>query len=321
MSEHSDLADWLRAVDTLQPASNGLVEAIGNLLGLRLKSAGKMQSASRRKTVAPQVKETGSLTEATQPIPESKPRRRIDSVLTQQNASRNPAPQWLAAAPHLDATDAAHLYPALPLEPLFPARTSRAILSGALATPSLSGPLHLAKIIESVSRGELVGFIPQLSIPTLTRGVQLLIDRGEGMQPFAADQAALREALVRVVGRDRTEVLYFEGSPLWGAGIGPKDEWPEYHTPTQGTPVVILTDLGIAQPPGAAGFAGTSDWRQFAHVLSRAGCPLLALVPYASARWPSVLSKCMTMLHWDRATTASVVRRAVPSGLKVAKET
>jgi hypothetical protein len=321
MSEHSDLADWLRAVNTLQPASDEGIDAIGNLLGLRLKNPGKTPPASRRKTVAPTVTEPANLAEPTQLVPYNKPRRRMDSVLNQQNASRNPAPQWLAAVRHLDATDTAHIYPALPLEPLFPARTSRAILSGALATPSSSGPLHLAKIIESVSLGELVRFIPRLSIPTLTRGIQLLIDRGEGMQPFAADQAALRAALVRVVGRDRTEVLYFEGSPLWGAGIGPKDEWPEYQAPAQGTPVVMLTDLGIAQPPGVAGFAGTSDWHQFAQVLSRAGCPLLAFVPYPSRRWPSELLKRMTILQWDRATTASVVRRAVPSGLKVAKET
>src|SRR6202008_4057123 len=105
-------------------------------------------------------------------------------------------------------------------------------------------------IIESVCRGERVRFIPRLSIPTLTRGVQLLIDRGENMQPFAADQTALLAFLVRVVGRDRTEVNYFEGSPLWGAGIGPKDEWSDYRPPASGTPVVLVTDLGIAQPPG-----------------------------------------------------------------------
>lgn len=320
MKEHSDLADWLRAVEELQPVSDEGIEAIGGLLGLRLKGSGKTLSAPTRKAVRPQPSKPATETEPTQPIPENKPRRRIDSVLTQGNTSRNPTPHWLAAARHLDAMDAAQVYSALPLEPLFPVRTSRAILSGALATPSSSGPLHLAKIIESLSRGELVRFIPWLSIPTLTRGVQLLIDRGEGMQPFAADQTALRAVLVRVVGRDRTEVLYFEGSPLWGAGIGPKDEWPDYRPPATGTPVVVLTDLGIARPLRSSGFAGASDWRQLTQVLGRAGCPLLALVPYPARRWPAELSKCMTILQWDRATTVSVVRRAVPLGLKVAKE-
>jgi len=321
MKVHSDLADWLRAVDELQPVSNEGIEAIANLLGLRVKSAGKTLSrSSRRKAETRQTNGQERDAEPTQPTAESKPRRRVESVLIQANTSRNPAPHWLATARHLDATDAAHIYPAIPMEYLFPARTSRAILSGALATPSFTGPLFLPKIIELLSRGEAVRHLPRLSIPTLTRGAQLLIDRGEGMQPFAADQAALRAMLVRVVGRDRTEVLYFEGSPLRGAGVGPKDEWPDYHTPTTGTPVVVLADLGIAQPPGSTEFVRVSDWRQFAQVLSRAGCPLLALVPYAPRRWPPELLKCMTILQWDRATTVSVVRRAVPSGLKVAKE-
>jgi len=139
------------------------------------------------------------------------------------------------------------------------------------------------------------------------------------MQPFAADQAMLRTALVRVVGRDRTEVLYFDGSPLWGSGTGPKDEWSEYQAPAAGTPVVVLTDLGIAQPPGVAGLAGASDWRAFADTLARAGCPLLALVPYPKRRWPA-LSKSMTIVQWDRETTAAVVRRTIPTGLRVVKD-
>jgi hypothetical protein len=321
MSERSDLADWLSAVDLLKPAADEGLEAIARLLGFRLRGTGEaVAAAPRRMPATAQPLEESGPPMTDQPGPESKPRRRLESVLIPGNASRNPAPQWLATARHLETTDAAHLRPAIPLEPLFPNHTSRAILSGALATPSGVGPLHMAKLIELLSRAELIREIPRFSIPTLVRGVQLLIDRGEAMQPFAADQATLRAALASVVGRDRTAVLYFDSSPVWGAGTGPKDEWPDYKTPAPGTPVVVLTDLGIAHPPGVAGLAGVSDWCEFAQTLARAGCPLLALVPYPRERWPAPLAKIMTIVQWDRSTTAAVVRRAVRAGLRVVKE-
>jgi hypothetical protein len=322
MSERSDLADWLRAVAQLKPVGDDGLEAIARLLGLRLTATGKAGAVvPRRKPAAGQRDAESGPSAREQPIPESKPRRRLESVLIPGTASRNPAPRWLAAARLLGTTDPAHIRPAIPLEPLFPTRTSRAILSGALATPSASGPLHLARVIELLSRAEVIHEIPRISIPTLARGVQLLIDCGEAMQPFAADQAALRAALVSVAGRDRSDVLYFDGSPLWGAGTGSKDAWPEYRTPAPGTPVVVLTDLGIGQPPGVAGLAGVSDWREFAGTLARARCPLLALVPYPPRRWPTALSRSMTIVQWDRATTASVIRRAVPVGLRAAEPT
>ena len=316
--ERSSLADWLRAVEALQPQSEEHLQVIARLMGLRMKSVARAAATSRKRTSAPEPAPEIGTAAPEKPAPESKPRRRIDSVLTPGNASRNAPPAWLTSVRFLETTEPAHLHPVLPLEPLFPGRTSRAILSGALATPSASGQLNLAKVIEMLTRAELIESVPRLPVPTLVRGVQLLIDRSESMQPFATDQAAVRAVIARVVGRDRTQVLYFDGSPLWGAGIGPKDEWPEYDPPAPGTPVVALTDLGIAQPPGLAGIAGPSDWRTLAAILARADCPLLALVPYPPRRWPP-LAKCLTIIQWDRATTAAVVRRAIRGGLRVSR--
>jgi hypothetical protein len=320
MSDRRDLSDWLRAIDALKPRGTAELEAIARMLGFQFRGTEPAATTAQRRTrPSPQPPEMAGTT-PNQVVPESKPRRRVESVLIEQNTSRNPAPQWLATAHYLQSVDNSHLRQTMPLEPLFPARTSRAILSDALATASPNGPLHLPRLIELLSQAQVVRDVPRRSIPTLARGVQLLIDRGESMQPFVADQAALRATLVSVAGRDRTEVLYFNGSPLWGAGTGPNDDWPRYHSPTPGTPVVALTDLGIAQPPGVAGLAASSDWLDFAGTLTRAGCPLLALVPYPRPRWPAALSKRMTIIQWDRATTAAVVRRAIAGRLRIAYE-
>lgn len=320
--ERSNLADWLYAVDRLEPQSEEWLQSISTLLGLRSKATQKMPSPERTQRSAPEREPRPESTSShlEQPAPSAKPRRRMASVLTPGNSSRNPAPEWLATAHSLETPGAATIRPPLPLEPLFPAHTSRAILSGALATPSDNGPVDLVRIVELFSRAEALHEIPRVSIPTLVRGVQLLVDMGESMQPFGGDQAVLRAALSQVVGRDRTQVLYFEGSPMWGAGTGSREDWPEYQPPASGTPVVALTDLGIAQPQGVAGLAGVADWRAFAEAVARAGCPLLALVPYPQRRWPP-LSKSMTVVQWDRATTAAVVARGIPDGLRIAKVT
>jgi hypothetical protein len=316
MSRISVFADWLRAVNELQPTGEDGLDAIARQLGLRLKDTGKIvtEVRKRRPPAILQQDEAGASV-AIAPVPVAKLRRRMDSVLTLGNSSRHQAPQWLITAPHLEKPNINQIRPRMALEPLFPIRTSRAILSGALATPSKSGPLHLSRVIDLLSQAKVIQELPYLPIPTLAHGVQLLIDSAEALQPFAMDQAELRTALLGVVGRDRTQVLYFEGSPLWGISSGSKESWTNYKTPTPGTPVVALTDLGIGRPPYVAGLAGISDWREFAQTLRRASCPLVALVPYPPQRWPMSLSKLMTILQWDRTTTVAVVRRTVTAGL------
>ena len=181
---HGDLADWLRAVDQLQPQSDEGLDAISRLLGLRLRTVGKEAAAgSSRQVPKPQPQSETAPPSPEQPLPPSKPRRRIESALTPRNTSRNPAPPWLAAARYLETTEARNIRPMMPLEPLFPARTSRAILSAALATPSANGPLDLARTIEMLSRAEVIEQVPRLTISTLVRGVQLLIDRGNRCSP------------------------------------------------------------------------------------------------------------------------------------------
>jgi hypothetical protein len=179
--------------------------------------------------------------------------------------------------------------------------------------------MDLARVIDRLSRAEAVTEVPRQPVPTLARGAQLLIDQSETLQPFALDQVVLRSTLVSVAGRDRTSVLYFEGSPLWGAGTGIREDWLDYQAPAPGTPVVVLTDLGIARAPGVAGLAGTSDWKEFAAVLARKRCPLLALVPYPASRWPTGLAKRMTIIQWDRATTTTVVRHLIGKGLRISR--
>jgi hypothetical protein len=193
-------------------------------------------------------------------------------------------------------------------------------VSGALATPALVGETDLIAVLQAICRAEAITEIPLTPVPTLVRGVQVLVDRGEGMQPFAADQSWLASRIVDVVGRDRTSVLYFEDSPSLGAGVGLPEDWPAYKPPPPGTPVLLLTDLGIGRPHGQVAVDNSEEWSSFAATLAHAGCPLVAFVPYPARRWPPIVRHRMTIVQWDRATTASTVRQAVGLGLQVVQE-
>jgi hypothetical protein len=180
-----------------------------------------------------------------------------------------------------------------------------------LSTDSGDGPIDVARLIERLARREHFRDLPREPLLTLRRGVQLLVDTAEAMLPFARDQQVLERALHDVVG-DSLEVLRFVGCPSRGAGRGRPSRWPrEYPPPPAGTVVLVVTDLGIGGSHLSTEPASTSEWAVFAESVQHADCPLVALVPYAPARWPECLQRLVRMVYWDRPTTAGAVRHAI----------
>jgi hypothetical protein len=168
-----------------------------------------------------------------------------------------------------------------------------------------------------VARGEVSLRLPRYPRPTLARGVQVLIDRNETMLPFFEDQSWLEGEVLKVVGLSCQQTLYFEGCPTRKAGYGSKRGWKDYLThylPRSGTVLLLLTDLGIGQPVSPYAPASEREWLDFAKRLRKHGCPLVALVPYASARWPAALQRWMTIIQWDRPTGASLIHTRVGKG-------
>lgn len=236
----------------------------------------------------------------------------IATILTPDYTESRRAPDWLETIGLFDEEDTTALPE--PLVSLLVPLWARGILSGAMSTLSEAGPLDVERLVRGIARGAPWRRVPRQPWPTLARGALVLVDRSDALLPFAADQAWLVEQIQAVAGRDRLRVLDFEGCPAWGAGTGSQDEWEEDFErwrPPAGTPVVALTDLGI----GARGYGARPvhplEWSAFAERLRRAGCPLLAFVPYAPERWPAGLSRAFHILPWDRGTSARTVRRAL----------
>src|SRR5262249_49169193 len=137
------------------------------------------------------------------------------------------APELLEAAQKFPVALEPEITPPAP-DPLFHPRWARGILTAALSTESPDGPVDIERLIESLSQREHLAGLPRLSAPTMRHGLQLLVDLGVGMTPYASDVKSFQKEIRLIVGDDGVEVLRFDGSLLRGAGPGPRRTWKEY---------------------------------------------------------------------------------------------
>jgi hypothetical protein len=313
------LADYLDALHLLDVRDEATRSAIACLLGLELLpvSSGKKKEPDEPPSPASPLVDSSPATPSEEESPIGRrPGRRSSAGIRHSFLERLPAEvtPWVVSVEPLPRGPSEEKLPPPPLEPLFAPQWTRGILSAALATLSSQGELDIERIVEALAQRHYLQRVPRRPLPTLRHGVQVLVDRSQAMIPFHRDQDWLVKEIQKVVGEGKTQALRFAGCPLSKAGAGPRKDWEDYRPPLPATPVLLLTDLGIGRPPLSSDWASVEDWLLFARILRTAGCPIVALVPYAStlpdgrARWPAELVGVMTILLWDRGTSATTVR-------------
>jgi len=195
--------------------------------------------------------------------------------------------------------------------PLLAPIWTRAIITKMLSVETNDGLPDISKLIEIISSNQPLKEIPRLSLPTLRLGVQVLIDRGPGLVPYMRDQEFLLEQLDQLVGNDQVEVWEFTGTPLKHAVSVKSPARSSYSLPSPGTPLLMLSDLGIAVPPFELEVATTAEWLAFVEYVHQARYSLLVLTPYHPVPCPSALKKSVRIIQWDRETSVSTVLRAL----------
>jgi hypothetical protein len=206
---------------------------------------------------------------------------------------------------------------------LLPPGQYRGILSTLLSTTGDQGPINLEQVVRAITRGQAIRVLPRRPTSTMARGIQLLVDGSAAMMPFTSDIARLEQDIGRLCGDAALDVVDFAQSPLLGAGRRTDAKWRRYGEdqktsassdrpllPQPGTRIVCVTDLGIGRVPAMTPVP-SQGWLDFARVVRQAGCPLVFLVPYRQSRWLPALRRALSIVHWDRATTAAVVARVV----------
>jgi hypothetical protein len=195
--------------------------------------------------------------------------------------------------------------------PLFPLGQTRGLLTAMLASWDAEGPLHVPHIVEALAQLRALPVLPRENAATMRRGVQFLVDGGLGMSPFRFDVEQLLQAIARLLPPERMRTFHYIGSPLRKCLADGADVLKTWAPPARGTPVMLVSDLGIGGPSLNDDRATVPEWLEFANAVRRAGCPLLALVPYGPDRWPRVLARAVRIIHWDHRTSAAAVRRTV----------
>jgi hypothetical protein len=154
--------------------------------------------------------------------------------------------------------------------------------------------------------------IPRRVVPSLSRGVQVILDRGPSSAPFHADQKLLLDQIRAVGGQETVSVVDLDPSEDFHAGDSEEiaREYFDRFRPLPGVVVTLVSDLGIAQVPFER-TAPAGEWERFLRRIRAGGNPVVAFVPYGWRRWPAVLRKYATLVQWDRRTTVQAVRRAL----------
>lgn len=236
---------------------------------------------------------------------------RLRHTLTPVPASRRVRPDWLEHVTPLPPPPKSGSVTPPAATPLFAQRWSRAILSTAMSRDTVTNAIDIEAIVNGVSRGLPVRRVPRRIVPTLTHGVQLLVDRGPAAAPFLSDQELLIEQIRLVAGRDRVQLVRFDPSRGFVAGTGSRLRWKDYFNlapPLPTMTIVLISDLGIAMVPQESN-AMPSEWQAFVSRLRLRGNRVIAFVPYAPSRWPRTLRGRLGIVPWDRKTSVQSVRR------------
>lgn len=302
------LADLARVLAALGPLPAGTLAEVVELLGLPQAST----------VPAPRPGEATEPVEIVAPegtVPPPPPAPQVSTTPPPPPPHAAPRPYSLTPLPPAPSRPPrplrtlASLLTSPPVPPatdtdLLPVRYRRAILGRLAATREPLGEILLDRLVATLATGEAVTQLPRRPVPGLGRGLQLLLDLGEGMTPFAADLRDFLANIRRLVGREGLTVLHFAGDPL-RAGVGARHAWRDYRPPPPGTPVLAVTDLGIAH----SDVEHHQHWRQLAAYLHQRGCGLRLLVPYPAGRWPRDLGPHPILIPWDRGTRPGEVHR------------
>jgi hypothetical protein len=312
--------DWLRTVDALQPGDRETRAAIARLLGAPDAPATTPPTADADSAPQRPIPDAGEQQPMDLPAPTGTDAstepfgQRIATGVSRVESPAPEAPPWLEETVPLDRpTPGGSQLP----EPdsLFPEHLARSIFHRALATRLPLGPIDVAAVVGVIARGDVVRRVPRRRVRTLARGVQLLVDRGDAMLPYLRDLDRLEHTVGRVVGPPALQVLRFDASPLRGAGPGGRWTWTPYaadHLPPRGTRVLCATDLGIGVPPAGSYPASPHEWLRLHRLLRARDCSLALLVPYGPDRWPPILARRLSVVHWDPATTAVTLSARLP---------
>ena len=185
--------------------------------------------------------------------------------------------------------------------PLVRAGQQRAVAT-LLAGRWVAGEIDLAATVRALASRRPLSTLPRRPRWSTNQGMQLHVDSRPAIEPFSDDVDVLRQALAAIAAPHAVVMLGFDGDPrvitrprrlVWPQGrLALADRLPP-----PGTPVLVVTDLGIAVPRSGSP-PEPEAFLEHHRLLVRASCTVHYLVPYPSERWPLPLRE-LPILYWN----------------------
>lgn len=308
----SALGDALRALAELRPETENAAAAILSALHLQPRAGRVAPAGHAEPSVAEPTLDAPVPRTAAKPSHDGVQQERLPPVvqtsLEQIDEPASPPPTWLEEAP-LIPLPASSSGPIRYRNPPFHPRWQRAILSRLSSTIEDEGELDVDAVVARIANALPLVTVPRRRERSVARGVQLLVDRGESMEPYQLDVARFVAAMRRTIGAGAVSVLWFKGHPDWGCESG--IDVVDYRVPPPGVPVVILSDFGIMMRSSSSA-AGEREWVRFFGRLGRRGHPCTGIVPLRSDCFPAALSRAARLIAWERSTRVSQVAPESP---------
>lgn len=315
----------LQAFAVLQPRDSQTRDAIASLLGFsarqkRTRTANPVNQRDASEPAAPPFDPTdpaggsaleGATIRAASPDTENVESEQINPSVLGLKTSPTPiafVPVQMTGAITFSSPAAKPKASACLLSPI----EESAIVAAAASTVTESGILDAERLVADLARGRVVTHVPTRSRLTLRHGVDLLVDFGGAMDPFAPDRLHVTSIVRRVVGPDNVSVFKFVGSPLRGVSTGFKSSTP-YQPGSRA--ILLLTDLGAGQSLGQFG-AGEAEWLDFARLARSVGRRPVVLTPYGEEYTGAVLKRQFAIFDWDRTTRIAIVIRTLRGELR-----
>jgi hypothetical protein len=195
-------------------------------------------------------------------------------------------------------------------EPLLEPVWVRRVLAGLLSSQAPRGDVDVAALLRRLTELREVRALPRTMKPTCRFGAQVLVDRHWSMMVFYSDQSALRRDIEGIGGRERTTVLRCDAFPPKRISELSTTRWRPYAPPIAGTPVIVVSDLGMSRGAFPLDAPAEAAWDGFIGSLAKVGCPVAALVPCEPALYPGFVRARLPLLLWDASTRPSDATRA-----------
>ncbi|MGD9210636.1 MAG: formylglycine-generating enzyme family protein, partial [Desulfobacteraceae bacterium] len=183
------------------------------------------------------------------------------------------------------------------LQPLCPWPRLWPFLRSALGDRRDGSAIDLHKVVRKIARMRPMRRLPRLTRRSWARRCLLLVDYDVRLLPFWLDMRQLCLQLVRIRGRNGLDLIYLEQGPCGPMyRDGDDGALPAFRPPEPGTPVLILSDLGLLGDTEQV----KTDWLRFGRKLRQHGVAPVVLTPAPRRKWTIAAANVFRMACWDR---------------------